>query len=197
MTSSEKRHFQRMFIQEFGCSLYNLPLFKWERTSNMHYMFADPDNLLESPILLPSGVYACKTKYERHCWAEHMGDVWCIAHWVRPSMTEAEWVGQHGTQFAFQGKGYYRPVEGTQLTPGREPTIELTELAIECIREQIGKSLAEFTLELKAKQAMAAAERERVIGDMVDDAMPAFLGVPGAKDDVSFPSIAKPTTQRI
>lgn len=196
MTSSELRKLQRMLKQAFGTTAIGRALFKWERTSNLHYIIPSTGSILDAAVLMPNGLYAVKTRHERHSWAKRMGNVWCIAHWVRPKCDYDAWVKQYGTAFVYPANGYYRPVEGTQLAPDADPDVTVTEMAIRAAQEQMGKSYDDFLVELSIAAMKDKTEMERMADDLVDDALTTFGQVPGEKGNVSYPSVATPTSKR-
>jgi hypothetical protein len=79
--------------------------------------------------------------WERHTWADRIGQRWMLCQLKAPEMSQTEWILSFGTR-PYPENGEYIPHAETALPPGMEPTVELTDGYIATIRKQMEQ--AEF-----------------------------------------------------
>jgi hypothetical protein len=111
---------------------------------------------------------------------------WVLCHWIEvPS--ESEWRKLFGYNLEWPRNGQYYPTT-VVLDPGVEPCIELTQTAIDCIRQQRNVSPAE--VERRAAETIEKKDaRNKVqLYDRIRNDLPTYDHVEGAKDAISYPS---------
>jgi hypothetical protein len=198
MRNSDLRRLNQRFVEAFGRPDAVNAKYKWVRTTDLPY-FIKVENRSEA------GLYLMTPKYERHTWAEILGDTWVVAQWKAPEMPRDRWLIRYGTSIPYPANGRYMPIENTALPPGVTPDatvpalvdpvteryeqMPVTDYAIGRIRAELEKSYAEFLSDGKAQVERVAEQKKQEFGDMVDSDWPAFDGIPGEKHHVSFPTV--------
>jgi hypothetical protein len=201
---SDVRRINQRFVEAFGRPDGVNARYKWVRTTDLAY-FVKIDNRTAA------GLYLMSPKYERHTWAEVLGDTWVVARWKAPEMSSGDWLVKYGGDVPYPTNGRYLPIENTRLYEGMDPssTVEalvdpttgkrelmpVTDYAIWRIREELEKDTEDFLKDSKAAIARCEQEHKHNFSEMVDSDWPAFDNAPGMKAHVSFPTPDKAIIQ--
>lgn len=168
-------------LADLGTNPLGDPIYRWARASDLwFYRWVSRDWVRNA-----NGIYVPDHQFERYRPFEHLGDRWCLCIWQW--MPEDEFVRQFGERAYWPARGFYFPTDKV-LKPGVEPTKDLTEYIMACIRYTRSKTLSD--LETEVEDALTKEERasfSRIL-DAVNDALTAFGNKPGSRSGgVSFP----------
>jgi hypothetical protein len=107
-------------------------------------------------------------------WRTRLGAVWVLCQWTSPFFTEQQWQQQFRGRYPYPAQGMYHAHPETVLSPGRVPTLELTQNYIWALDRQMSTS---FTTQVCDSENAVQAHRENDYIEWVDyvqDSNPAF-----------------------
>lgn len=159
----------------------------WAHATELFYLFEK--GMKEGKT--PSGIIVMRTEWARHSFVGTYGLVWLMAKWTPPELEYDQWWAQFQGDVPFPAKGQYAPIESTVLPEGRVPDEALNEYAIKKLYEHLGMSYKDHLKDSNAVIAKKQRHEQRLIDDSVDDAVPAFMNIPGSKEHVSFPTTTR------
>jgi hypothetical protein len=110
--------------------------------------------------------------------------------WVFAKLTEppsySEWLEAFKGEIDYPASGYYAPTS-IMCRLGKQPDEDITEFAVWIVRQNESKSEAEHRQDVDAGIKKQHDDNQKVIGDVIDDAIPAFGNIPGTRSlNVSF-----------
>jgi hypothetical protein len=178
---------------ELGFVAGYLPRYKWVHSEDpemLHPMrLTDPasfDGLKREYKANEQGIIESVPVFElrKMCHAAH--DQWLLAEWL-PCPSEAEWRRLFGYLLEWPRNGQYYPTN-VFLDPGQEPNLALTDVVIECVREERKKSAREVEEEHTLARDKHDAEKKQQLLEEIRDLCTTYDHVPGRHDQVSYPA---------
>jgi len=181
-----------LFFTEFGRTADGRLFFKWMRTDEMPVEFLRG---IESNFDANKGLYLARRTFKKRTFAETHGHglCWTVAMLETPS--RETWIWQNGPELPWPANGYYRPVDCICLRIENLPDENVSIRAAFNIRRTFEifsmgpeRAQAYFEDQTRADTNKHMTDIDKEIGDMLDDATPAFKNNPGGKTHVSLPS---------
>ena len=168
-----------------GRNPYGDPLLKWADSETLLHPIRVPGYKF---ITTPSGLEVATPLYEVRKMNPAFDHQWVICKWEAP-IPAAEWHANFGTQMEWPSHGEYYPTN-VALPRGTEPTLEWTERVVAAERERRTKSLADHEAEIQRGMERDERRASNRRFDIIEDAMPAFMNLPGSKSTgVSLPPV--------
>lgn len=126
---------------------------------------------------------AWEPRYERKSWVERYGRCWILTKWKH--YTEEEWYSKVRNAMPYPRHGDWEPVENVRLGPDYpehppEPNDAATQEAIEAIRFHRTRAVEDIVNEPDIAHRLAIKRQLGLIGDELDDLVPAFGKTPGS-----------------
>jgi hypothetical protein len=164
-----------------GCSPLGFAgLYRWMHSENwFHLMKTDKTEVVPRGLL-----FAVEPVYIHRKMVE-LEDTWLLAHW-HDSMSERQWVAEHGTKLLWPREGYYSPTN-IVLSAGEAPTQTSNDQAVYLIRKQDEKTFADLAGDGERIENLKERRETSKISDRIDDSVSAFCNIPGSRSGhVSF-----------
>ncbi len=137
----------------------------------------------------PKGITIAEPVYTARKTAIDAQDQWLMCILLPPSLTPHQWDQVFGTSHPYPANGEWAPCDPIRIPRGQEPTEFDTWTFIDAMRRQRKISAATWDNEMRDNLDRKDVGRKGEILDMIKDAAPAFLNVPGMKGQVSFPTV--------
>ena len=183
MTTSQLTQLNNRLARDLGRNPYGEGLLAWRDSELLTHPVRVPGYKF---ITSPAGLEVATPLYEVHKMNPAFDHQWVICKWEAP-IPAAEWHANFGTQMEWPNHGEYYPTN-VALARGVEPTMEWTERVVAAERERRTKTLADHMAEGARDEERNTRRASDTRLDIIGDALPAFMHLPGAKDHVSFPS---------
>jgi hypothetical protein len=181
MTKQELTRLNRIFADKRGKNEYGEPIYRWFRSPELTY-----PQRTDKDWVMRSGIMVLDSKYE---WTPQIDeDRWVVAQWRRED--PKDWEAQFGTEVPWPQRGLYY-VTNLMLKEGMEPCESITNKFADMIATQAAMSFRDVYRAMEQHKEQQAAEAEKMVEQVVDDAWPAFdNGEPGKRGNhVSFGGI--------
>lgn len=173
----------------FGFTVAGIPKLRWAWSEDLWWEGANSGEFEEVPT---GGLLALVTRKRvkvKMCpWLE---DQWVAVKWL----PMPEYINRGWKLDAVQ-RGESKPLDGrfistnAHLPPGQTPDESATEELKHEILRQLGYTEARLNEETLAAEAADEREKDRLRGDIIEDALTAYLNDPGKRGgSVSFPSV--------
>lgn len=185
MTTSQLTQLNNRLARDLGRSPYGDGLLAWRDSEKLvHPMRVPGFDFITSP----AGLEVAVPKYELRKMNPAFDHQWVICKWEAP-IPQREWHANFGTDMEWPNHGEYYPTN-VALARGVEPTMEWTERVVAAERERRSKTLADHEAQIATGMARDDKRAHDRRADIIADAMPAFMNLPGSKSTgVSFPSV--------
>lgn len=190
MTQEQRRQvaiLNAKYFTEFGSTPDGRLRFQWMRTDEMFIFFGRGYSNRKDPV---TGLYLAGRDYIRRSMAEttNHGACWTIAY-LEPPVSRESWLTEHGTDIPWPAQGYYRPIDNITRMLEMIPDEDCSAQAAFNIRNHLEFTFKDWVDFDAANREKKDADYKNRLGDMIDDATPAFNNNPGGKGHVSLPSV--------
>jgi hypothetical protein len=139
----------------------------------------------------PDGLFLACPVYVMRKTAIYAQDQWLLALLLPPQLSLEQWNEVFGSFVMYPAEGEWAPCEPIVIDRGQEPSVADTWIVINAIRQQRRVSAAEWDAETaEALERRDNAPYNRIL-DQLKDKTPVGYGIPGQKENVSFPSLSR------
>jgi hypothetical protein len=192
MTTSQLTQLNNRLARDLGRNPYGGGLLAWRDSETLTHPMRVPGYKF---VTSPAGLEVATPLYEVRKMNPAFDHQWVVCKWEAP-IPAAAWHAAFGTDMEWPNHGEYYPTN-VALPQGVEPTMEWTERVIAAERERRTKTLADHEAAIQSGMDRDERRASNRRFDIIEDAMPAFMNLPGSKSTgVSFPAVTLSPTAR-
>lgn len=175
MTNKLLRKMNERF-RDVGINPHGEPLYAWVRACDITFLRRTG---FGSWYCTPAGLWTREPQYDRVLAFPRLKDRWVLGIWQ--GFTPKQWDRMFGLDMVRPSRGCYFPTDKV-MRLGWEPTMDVTEYFISCIRYNRSKTPADFDREVEEEFAREDRQNFNKMVDMAMDAGTAFGKKPGSRE---------------
>lgn len=184
---SEISKLNNLFGERYRKNPFGNPLFKWVLNTELWHPMRTGQEVAETSLVGVNGqplvnvipVFQKRLQLLKHDKDGSLAEVWVLAKWFSPELSEHQWEKLFGTQLQYPTRGYYIMI--FHLPIGQKPSRALTEEVIASLKKTESITDEEYQRQIEREEAEDERVYDNFAHSVITNALPAFCRIPGSQ----------------